>query len=118
MARATKIWTMVLLVVSFNFNFFAQDHNGNQVIKQTSQGKIITDIAIKNYSKGIESENAGLRKSAVYMAGAYRITGLVKTLLKQFSKEKDDDIKIMIALAIYLIGDERGIAAVEKWQFD
>jgi hypothetical protein len=52
------------------------------------------------------------------MAGAYRITGLVKTLLKQFSKEKDDDIKIMIALAIYLIGDERGIAAVEKWQFD
>jgi len=118
MTRTLKIWTTILLVFTFNLNFFAQGNNVKQNLSANSQKQRITSIVIENYSKGIQSENTGLRKSAVYMAGVYRINGLVKALVKQFSKEKDDDVKVMIALALYMIGDEKGIAAIEKWQFD
>jgi hypothetical protein len=115
MSQVTKIFTTLVLAAAFNLNFYAKTNTGSNCTTADLKKSGVSETAIKNYARGIESENAGLRKSAVYMAGIYKMNALVKTLMRQFSKEKDDDIKVMIALTLYMIGDERGIAAVEGW---
>jgi HEAT repeat protein len=116
MTRVTKIATALILVLTFNLNFYAKNPVELNQLNTNKEKSKVSEASLKNYAKAIESENSGLKKSAVYMAGVYKINGLVKTLIKQFTKEKDDDVKVMIALALYMIGDERGIATVENQQ--
>jgi hypothetical protein len=67
-----------------------------------------------NLSVAIQSENDGLRKSAIYLAGFYSLKEVVPVLVNQLEKEKNSDIKILIALTLYRIGDLSGMEAVEK----
>jgi len=69
---------------------------------------------IANLNVGIQSENKGLRTSSVYLSGFYSLKECVPTLVEQLSKEKNPNVKILIALALYKIGDEKGIAAVKN----
>jgi len=116
--KRMNITTTILaavLVLFFSNSFYAK--NGDTTAKKMDFNKSrITENAVKNYARGIESQNDGLRKSAIYFAGVYKIDELVKPLVKQFAKEKDNNVRTLIALALYMIGDEDGIAAVENWQ--
>jgi HEAT repeat protein len=114
MTRVTKIATALILVLAFNLNFYAKYPVEPNQLNTNKEKSKVSDVSLKNYAAAIESENSGVKKSAVYMAGVDKINGLVKTLIKQFTKEKDDYVKVMIALALYMIGDERGIAAIEN----
>lgn len=67
-----------------------------------------------NLSVAIQSENLGLRKSAVYLAGLYSLNEVVPTLVTQLERENNSDVKILIALALYRMGDAQGMEAVEK----
>lgn len=73
-----------------------------------------------NLVTAIQSENTGLRKSGIYLAGKYEIDELTGTLIDALNKEKDPSVKILIGLALYRIDNEEGfeaiknIAAVEK----
>ena len=69
---------------------------------------------IANLSVAITAENDGLRKSAVYFAGIYTLYETVPVLVSQLEKEKNSDIKILIALALYKMEDPVGMQAVEK----
>jgi hypothetical protein len=118
MSRTTKICIAAVLVITFNLNFYAQSSGKNPYMNTMSKKTKLNEAALKNYAHGIESENPGLRKSAIYIAGVYRINGLVNTLIKQFTKEKDNDVKVMIALALYMIGDDKGITAIDNWNLN
>ena len=71
-------------------------------------------IAVENLKVGIKSDNSGLKKSSIYYAGYYRITETVPALTEQIKKESDPKTRILIALVLYKIGDEKGIGLVKE----
>lgn len=67
---------------------------------------------IANLERCINSDNNGVRRSAIYMAGRYRIADAVPMLCARLNKEEDANIRVLIGLSLYYIGDEKGMLAV------
>jgi HEAT repeat protein len=65
--------------------------------------------AIQNLVIGIQSDNAGLKRSCIYFAGKYEVSEVVNELIELLGKEKDSSTKKVIALVLYKIGDQKGI---------
>ena len=65
---------------------------------------------------GMRSDNEGLRKSSIYIAGFYNIQELVAPLIQILIGESDINIKVLAALALYKIGDSSGIKAISELQ--
>lgn len=103
----TKLVIIVLLTL-FSNTIFAQS-----TLEEKLQSGISKNFVL-NLAKGVESDNTGLKKSCIYFAGLYEIEELVEPLIKQLQIVKESDIKILIALALYKIGDKEGIEAVEQ----
>jgi HEAT repeat protein len=76
--------------------------------------KPISENAIKNLITGIASENEGLRKSSIYFAGKYEYIETVESLANQLVKEENPSIKILIANALFRIGDPNSMEMVLK----
>ena len=81
---------------------------------QSNKYKNITENSIETLKQGIKSDNTGLRKSSIYMAGFYKIDEAVDILTGQLLVEKDPGIKILIALSLYNIGNPEGVEAIRK----
>jgi hypothetical protein len=69
---------------------------------------------IENLLMGIRSDNPGLKKSAIYMSGKYEVSECSGVLIQQLKTEKDASVKVLIALALYRIGSEEGMEAIEE----
>ncbi len=74
----------------------------------------IPEIVIKNLEMGLRSDNDGLKKSCMYLAGFYEIEELVGPLVELLPNEKNPDTRIMIALTLYKIGTPEAINAVKQ----
>lgn len=70
--------------------------------------------AISNLVMGIKSDNPGVRRSAIYFAGKYGISETLLPLMKALRNEKDDNIKYVLAMALYKLGDDRGMFVVKQ----
>ncbi len=70
--------------------------------------------AIENLKNGIKSDNTGLKKSSIYFAGHYRVSETVPTLTETVKNENEPSTRILIALVLYRIGDEKGIKLVKE----
>ena len=70
--------------------------------------------AVENLKVGIKSDNSGLKKSSIYFAGYYRIKETVPVLTEQIKKESDPKVRVLIALVLYKIGDEKSIGLVKE----
>ncbi len=97
---------VVLLVISLNANIGLQ--------AQSNKYKNITQYSIETLKQGIKSDNPGLSKSSIYMAGLYKIDEAVDALTEQLAKEKNPGTKILIALSLYNIGNPDGMEAVKE----
>jgi HEAT repeat protein len=85
----------------------------------SAQPKSISDLtkhkyALDNLKAGINSENIGVRKSAVYFAGKYKINELVDCLVERLEKENEASVRLLIAYSLYEIKDADGMKAVKK----
>lgn len=88
------------------------------VSAQNNKSKSIdSEYAIENICAGIMSENRGVKKSMIYLAGKYKMTVAVDALTEQLEDEKCPEIKILIALSLYQIGDKDGMEAVKNLAF-
>jgi hypothetical protein len=96
----------VILVIALNANIGLQ--------AQSNKYKNVTQQSIETLRQGIKSDNPGLRKSSIYMAGLYKIDEAVGALTEQLTKEKNPGIRILIALSLYNIGDAEGMEAVKE----
>ncbi len=67
---------------------------------------------VTNLLNGMKSENTGLMKSSIFMAGKYRVSEAVETLTELLADEKDPAVRLLIARALYEIGDFDGMTAV------
>jgi HEAT repeat protein len=67
---------------------------------------------IKNLTTAIQSENYGLKRSAIYLAGKYEMEEVSDVLIQELKKSNDPSTRILIALSLYKIGTEAGLEAV------
>lgn len=104
-ALAAALFVMILLTSGISF---AQ---ANSVPVKASA---VNRNAAGNLIKGIESDNAGLSRSSVYFAGLYRVSETVQPLLAKMKSETDASTKILIALALFRIGDPEGLEMIES----
>ncbi|MBX3009315.1 MAG: hypothetical protein KF816_14940 [Melioribacteraceae bacterium] len=69
--------------------------------------------SIETLKLGVEEGNEGVMRTCVYYAGIYKIAEAVPVLAKRFKMEKDTNNKILIALALYSIGNEESFEVIQ-----
>lgn len=74
-----------------------------------STGGINHKYALQNLEMGIQSENQGVRKSAIYLAGKHKLIEIEDALIKQLSVESNSNIKVLIGLALFRMNSEKGM---------
>ena len=97
--------TAVLLAAVLTGSVCAQKNS----IKDVTPNK----HALENLVAGIHSDNTGVKRSAIYFAGKYRIAETEEALITQLKKEIDPSTRILIALVLYEMGSEKGLLEVK-----
>ncbi|HKI79091.1 MAG TPA: HEAT repeat domain-containing protein [Ignavibacteriaceae bacterium] len=70
--------------------------------------------AVANLVNGINSENKGLQRSSIYLAGRDRVTGSVDALIEKLNNEEDPSTRLLIAVSLYEIRDPLGLDAIKE----
>ncbi len=96
--RTTTI-IVVLYVLLSAVILLAQDNKS--IEKQNN--KIATLVM------GIKSNNEGLRKSAIYLAGKNQVKEVIDVLSKEFKTETQVSIKYLIAISLFKINTNESI---------
>ncbi|PJA97095.1 MAG: hypothetical protein CO129_03070 [Ignavibacteriales bacterium CG_4_9_14_3_um_filter_34_10] len=89
-----------LLFAVFSTNIFAGSNN-------------MRDIE-QNLLAGLTSENEGLRLSCAYFLGEYKSESAVIPLMNALNTEDNICMRIIAALSLIKIGDERGVFLVQR----
>lgn len=66
--------------------------------------KDFTDLEVDNLIAAIKSDNVGLQKSAIYLAGYYRVAETEEAIREEMNSSEDPGVKILAALTLYEIG--------------
>jgi HEAT repeat protein len=74
----------------------------------------IKDNTVETLIMGLNSDNIGLKSGSAYMIGELQISEAVIPLLKILHTEKNEDLRIAAALALYKIGSPVAIYAVKQ----
>jgi len=74
----------------------------------------IRQNSISSLLIGLNSDNLGLKSSCAYMLGELKVTGAVVPLMKILRGDKNEDLRIAAALALYKIGTPLAINAVKQ----
>jgi len=113
--------SFVLIIFSvflFSSMFYSQSQDHEKALQDASVSnftdKQFTEQEIGNLITGIKSDNLGLRRSAIYLAGLYTVSETVPALIEQLKNEDNSDVKVLTALVLYRLEDPRGIEAIEK----
>jgi HEAT repeat protein len=64
--------------------------------------------------KSLKDENVGIRASAAQLLGDRKVQEAVEPLVKMLQCEKNNCARIVVALALYKIGDEKAIPELKK----
>lgn len=104
--KTTRLLTVVLLIAVLTGLVYSQKNS----IKDVTPNK----HALENLVAGIHAENLGVKRSAIYFAGKYRIAETESVLIAQLKEEKDPSTRILIALVLYEMGSEKGLLEVKK----
>jgi len=106
----TKVKLIAVILMVFSVNMFAQQ----LVPSERSRELGLTERAIQNFAAAIKSDNDGVKKSSIFLAGFYEMKEVVDILVEQLKNEPDPDTRILIALSLYKIGDKKGFEAIER----
>jgi HEAT repeats len=104
----------ITLILLFFWAALAYSQDSVNVIPKTTSGDI--DL---NYLNGVKSDNLGLRASSAYYLGERKSEKAVIPLMEVLRSDTSSAARIMAALSLYKIGNERGIFAIKQAiQFD
>ncbi|HPN37154.1 MAG TPA: hypothetical protein PL041_02040 [Melioribacteraceae bacterium] len=67
---------------------------------------------INNLITALRSDNEGLMKSAVYLAGKYKVNEVVDELCDLYKTTYNENTKYLIAISLFKIGTEKSFTAV------
>lgn len=97
---------LVMVVFFMVTNSSAQSNSINEITKNK--------YALDNLIAGIRSENCGIKRSAIYFAGKYRIKEVKDVLLEQLNSGNEACTRILIALVLYELGEPKGLLSVKN----
>ena len=101
--QLTKSLTVVMAIVLLTGSV-----SGQTLVNDAKKQKRM----IENLILGIQSSNEGVKRDCIYFAGKYELSEAVSVLIDELKHEKNPKDRALIALALYRIGDEKGIQAV------
>jgi len=64
--------------------------------------------------KALDDQNIGIRTSAAQLLGERKVVDAVKPLVKMLKTEENTSARIVVAMALYQIGDEQATAALKQ----
>jgi len=96
--KTTGLLTAVLLALVLTGSVYAQKNSINDLTSNK--------YALQNLVAGIQSDNTGVKRSAIYFAGKYRVAEAEDALIAQLKEEEDPSTRILIALVLYEMGSE------------
>jgi len=74
----------------------------------------IKDNTVETLIMGLNSDNIGLKSGSAYMIGELKLKQATIPLLRVLHNEKNEEIRIAAALALYKIGSPVAIYAVKQ----
>jgi len=100
---------LVILILLFSVASFGLAPGLNKFANNNQKEK-----AIENLLVGLNSNNEGLQSSSAFFLGEYNSTEAVIPLMKILKNSAQEELRIQAALALFKIGDSRGIYAIKK----
>ena len=97
---------LVMVVFFMVTNSSAQSNSINEITKNK--------YALDNLIAEIRSENCGIKRSAIYFAGKYRIKEVKDVLLEQLNSRNEACTRILIALVLCELGEHKGLLSVKN----
>jgi HEAT repeat protein len=114
LSKQLSVTAVVLVAALFflmNSVSFAQMNSDELTsIKELSGNK----YALQNLVAGIKSDNTGVKRSSIYLAGKYKIAESENALISQLKVEKDPSTRILIALVLYEMGSDNALLEIKK----
>jgi len=102
-----KITATIMLITAFLI--------GTSNAASNPKAKIqINNNTVKTLIMGLSSDNIGLKSSSAYMIGELQLSEAVIPLLRVLHNEKNEEVRIAAALALYKIGTPLAIYAVKQ----
>ena len=98
------VLTLVVMVAFTSQNYSQMKEN----ISSAAYAKYVG-----NLQSGINSENIRLKISAIQFTGIYQVTENASLLVSKYKEEKDLDIKNLIAISLYMLGDSIALAEID-----
>ena len=99
--------SIIILIILSAFVTYSQD-----TIEVVNR---ITDVDIdQNLIVGVKTDNLGLKVSASYYLGERKSSSGVIPLMHVLHNDEAPEARIIAALSLFKIGDERGIFAVKR----
>jgi FOG: HEAT repeat len=74
----------------------------------------LSDNSIESLLIGVETDNIGLKSSSASILGEFKTTKAVIPLMRELKNNSDERIRIQAAIALWKIGDPRGIYTIKK----
>lgn len=102
---------LVMLFLSF---FLVANQFSFGMNNPVKKSLVSIEMIIKNLLVGVKSDNYGLRTSSAFLLGEFQADESVIELLGMLHNEESDDARIMAALSLLKIEDERGIFAIKQ----
>jgi len=103
MEKLTKFFIVFILMLFVSSVAIAQD----------------TVMSEKDYDqyliKALKDKNDGIRASAAQLLGDRKVQEAVEPLIKMLKKEQNKSARIVAALALYKIGDEKALPVLKKF---
>jgi HEAT repeat protein len=76
------------------------------------------DTTVAEYNQylisALKDNNIGIRGSAAELLGQRKVAEAVEPLLKMLKTEKNDNVRIVVVMALYSIGDNKALPALKK----
>ena len=74
----------------------------------------LDEDTIGNLKNAITSDNPGLRKSGIYLAGKHAVKEVSETLVEQLDKENDPELKILILRVLFIIDENNNMDEIYR----
>ncbi|MGD8779654.1 MAG: hypothetical protein PVH88_11910 [Ignavibacteria bacterium] len=100
----------IFLTVFLVFTFITTSIHAN-----SNEKKEFSQNAVENLIMAIKSDNIGLKKSAVYLAGKYKIEATTEALINQLDNVENESVKKLIIMSLYEINVDSNSKLVEEF---
>ena len=101
----------IILVSSSNISAQKTESQKAKVVIEKYE---LSGNAVKSLIKGIQSENEGLKKDAIFFAGEYKLDATVDYLIAELQKSKNPEMRILIVLSLHKIGNPIAIDYIKE----